>query len=92
MTYTPKLGSGSVFRNIRKSNEKQPDWRGDFIGLDGVRYELVLWERQGQKGPYLSLSVKNYTPRVSDASFEAALKAAKEATPPVPVMDDDIPF
>lgn len=81
MAYTPKLGSGSAFKNTRKSKDSQPDYRGDFVGLDGVKYSVALWERQGPKGAFFSMAVSTYSPPPPRTPLEAALEAV-----------DDIPF
>lgn len=54
MAYEKKDGDISVFRNEKKSG-RQPDFRGELL-LNGVTYEVALWERRD--GDILSGSVK----------------------------------
>lgn len=82
MAYTPKLGSGSANRNTRKTKDTQPDWRGDFVGLDGIRYNLAMWEKEGRMGKFLSVAISTYTPPPPKTPLEKALEA----------VDDEIPF
>jgi hypothetical protein len=44
---------GVAFKNDDKANEKQPDWRGEFL-LDGRKMEWVAWEKEGKRGTFLS--------------------------------------
>jgi hypothetical protein len=47
--------SGALFKNDKDGVEKRPDYRGD-IKIKGVVYRLSAWIKQGNKGPYLSIS------------------------------------
>lgn len=48
--------TGVLFINDRKESERHPDWKGK-VNIDGTEYWLSGWKKQGQKGPFLSLSV-----------------------------------
>jgi len=54
MAYEKKDGDISVFRNETKTG-RQPDFRGELL-LNGVNYEVALWERRD--GDILSGTVK----------------------------------
>lgn len=62
MTYELRDGSGSLFKNDKDGNDKRPDYRGD-LKIDGTVYELAAWIKQGNKGKFMSLSVKPKEPR-----------------------------
>ena len=42
MAYTPKEGSGGLFKNDKGDNPNRPDYRGDIM-LGGVLYEISAW-------------------------------------------------
>lgn len=42
MSYTPKEGSGALFKNDKGDNPARPDYRGDVM-VGGVLYELSAW-------------------------------------------------
>ena len=49
--------SGALFKNDRKEKESHPDYRGD-ITVDGTKYWLSAWIKDGKKGKFMSLSVQ----------------------------------
>lgn len=56
MAYELKEGQGSAFKN-----EKKQPTHADFAGsikVDGKEYWLNVWVKEGQKGRFLSMSVK----------------------------------
>ena len=59
MAYEQKAGSGSLFRNDKKGNEKAPDYRGSGKDLQGNEVWLSGWVRKSEKGTqYLSISMQ----------------------------------
>ena len=69
--------SGILFKNDKKESSNHPDYKGE-IDVDGKKYWLSAWIKQGAKGKFMSLSVKP-----KDAS-------AKRTPPPrEPGMDDE---
>ena len=48
--------SGALFINDRKATDRHPDWNGK-LNVNGTDYWLSGWKKQGQKGPFLSLSL-----------------------------------
>ena len=48
--------SGALFKNDRKGNPSQPDYKGS-LNVGGVEYWLSAWIKEGQKGKFMSLSI-----------------------------------
>lgn len=44
-----KNNSGAIFKNAKKTNEKQPDWKGN-VNVNGKIMEISLWVKTSQKG------------------------------------------
>jgi hypothetical protein len=78
MAFELKDGQGTMFVNDKKGNEKAPDRRGELM-LNGVMYEIAGWVKQGQRGPWMSISCKPKTEREAPAKQGASIS-------------DDIPF
>jgi hypothetical protein len=55
MAYEPKPNSGTLFRNDRKTADKQPDEKGTAL-IGGVEYWVSGWWKQGKSGDFLSLA------------------------------------
>lgn len=55
MAYEQKPGGGSLFKNTKKTTEKQPDYRGEIVTPDGTKFSLAGWIKQSAKGSFLSL-------------------------------------
>lgn len=72
-----KLNTGAIFKNDKKTNEKQPDYRGK-VNVNGKEMEVALWVKQGKNGSFFSASFSE--PYVSPAQND-----------PV-VVNDDLPF
>lgn len=60
--WTPKEGTGTIFRNKFKTESKHPDWRGDFM-LDGKVIEVSLWDNSNDRGPYYSGRIQLKRPK-----------------------------
>jgi len=90
MAYSPKDGSGALFKNDKGDNPARPDYRGDIM-LNGVLYEISGWIKplpSDASKRFMSLSGKPKQDR------QAAAPAAKPA-PKSGGFDDfdsDVPF
>ena len=73
--------SGILFKNDRKTESKHPDYNGS-ITVDGVEYWLSAWIKEGQKGKFMSLSVKPKEEKVQKPAAPARQPAYDDADPP----------
>ena len=83
-TYTPKEGSGALFKNDKGDNPARPDYRGDVM-LGGVLYEVSGWIKP--------------LPSDASKKFMSLAGKVKEARSPAPAQqrpqqrhDDEPPF
>lgn len=85
MAYIPKEGSGSLFKNDRKTTETHPDYTGSIM-VNGKEHYLSGWIKESTKGKFFSISIgkekqpKGFTPRGSDE------------LPKTQFDDSDVPF
>jgi hypothetical protein len=56
MAFTPKEGSGSLFKNDRKTSDTHPDLTGTIM-VNGKEHWLSAWRKEGKKGPFYSVSI-----------------------------------
>ena len=96
--------TGALFTNDKRGNDKAPDYRGDFkltqelldalavaFGTGHDKVQLAGWKKQGQKGPYLSLSVQ---PPFRGSGREQSSQQEPQGRPAARPSDleSDIPF
>ena len=78
MAYIPKEGSGSLFRNERKSTENHPDYTGSIM-VNNREHYLSAWVKEGTKGKFFSVSIgkekeaKGFTPKGADEIIDSDL-------------------
>jgi hypothetical protein len=84
MTEYDNTNRGVLFRNDRKENDKHPDYRGT-INVEGHEYEISAWIKEGKKGKFMSLSVKEPFKKSGGASTVGGGGFDKD-------LDDEIPF
>jgi hypothetical protein len=80
MAYIPKEGSGSLFRNERKTTENHPDYTGSIM-VNNREHYLSAWVKEGTKGKFFSVSIGK----------EKEAKAFKPAGSDE-IIDSDLPF
>lgn len=57
MALEPKNNSGVFFRNDKREKETQPNATGTAM-IDGVKYRISAWTKEGKNGKFQSLSFK----------------------------------
>ena len=58
MTYEPKPGSFTLFKNNKDGNEKRPDYTGDGMDLDGRLVRVSAWIKQGKNAKFMSCNMQ----------------------------------
>ena len=85
MAFVPKEGSGSLFKNNRKTAETHPDLTGTIM-LNGKEHWLSAWKKEGKNGPFYSVSIgKEKLP----VGFK---EAGSDELPRNTIEDSDLPF
>ena len=82
-----KLNSGAIFKNAKKTNEKQPDYQGT-VNVNGKEMQISLWFKESQKGTkYFSASFQEPFQKDSET------KTYPNETKYTPKIEDDrLPF
>lgn len=75
-----KTNTFSLNRNDKGGNEKRPDYKGE-VNIDGVRYWLSGWIRQGPDGSFISGPIER-----ADDKYQYGTPVGTTAS------GDDIPF
>ena len=76
-----KTNTGAIFKNDKKTNDKQPDYKGK-VNVNGKEMEVALWVKQGKAGSFFSAAFSE--PYVAPEKMERM--------PVSDAMDDDLPF
>ena len=85
MAYTPKEGSGSLFKNDRKTTENHPDYTGSIM-VNGKDHWFSAWVKEGQKGKFFSVSIGKEKQPIG---FK---EAGSDELPKNTIEDSDLPF
>ena len=85
MPFEHKPGTFSLFKNDRKTQDNQPDYRGEGKDLQGHNIEVAAWLKSGAKGKFMSCSFK--PARVSDRDERPAPEPRRQERD-----DEDRPF
>lgn len=93
-----KLNSGAIFKNAKKTNEKQPDYKGT-VNVNGKEMEISLWLKESQKGvKYFSAAFQEpYIKNNADATYTAKNNIKQSDSSFMPNdfridSHDDLPF
>jgi hypothetical protein len=58
MAYEHKPGSGTLFKNAKKTATNHPDYTGTYKDHNGREFEVAAWIKSGKKGDFLSFATK----------------------------------
>ena len=93
-----RTNSGTLFKNDKQGKAARPDYNGS-INVDGRDYWISAWIKEGQKGKFMSLSVKpkdavaeGHPDRFHDKPSMSQRARPTGPRQPVEDLDDSIPF
>jgi hypothetical protein len=68
MAFDQKPGTGSLFKNKNKAEEKHPDLTGRYTHTDGGKWRIAAWIREPKEGgdPFFSLVLQPDTYKKND--------------------------
>lgn len=78
MSYEHQNGNGSLFKNDKKTSDKQPDYSGSIKLQDGTNQQIAAWIKEGTKGKFFSIKLSDPYQKTENV----------ETTE----VDDDLPF
>lgn len=67
MAYTPQDMTGVLFKNTKKTNEKQPDYTGN-IQIGTEKLSLAAWIKEGKSGKFLSIKASESSTSTNGAT------------------------
>jgi hypothetical protein len=85
MAFVPKEGSGSLFKNTRKTTETHPDYTGSMM-VNGKEHWLSAWVKEGKNGKFFSVSLGKVK---EPMGFK---ESGSDELPKNTIEDDAIPF
>jgi hypothetical protein len=56
MAYTPKENTGVLFKNNKKTSDKQPDYTGNIL-VGTKEMQLAAWIKEGKNGKFMSIKL-----------------------------------
>ena len=87
--YEQRDNSGTIFKNLNKTKDTQPDWTGKGL-IDGKEKAISLWVKQGKNGEFLSASFQE--PWKPAGEPDKANGYQKQPLPLNEYPEDEIPF
>jgi len=78
-----------IFKNDRKNGETHPDYKGE-IDVNGQRFEIALWVKEGAKGKFFSGKISE--PWKKPETEPAAYVAKEQIQDDTPTDTDSLPF
>ena len=85
MAYEMKEGSGSLFKNTRKTTETHPDYNGSIM-VNGKEHWLSAWVKEGKNGKFFSVSIGQ------EKKPKGFTEAGSNELPKHTIEDDSVPF
>lgn len=89
MAFEQRPGNGVLFKNNRKEKDSHPDYTGNALSPDGEYFELSAWIKEGQKGKFMSISLK---PKYAPGQPQQSKSSGGAPKGDFSDMDDDLPF
>lgn len=91
--YQRKPGSGSIFKNDRKTEDWHADWRGKVLLPDGTEHYVDLYSNKSQRDgtEYYGLRIGNPV-AASAPNTSAPVRNQAPAPETVAELEDDLPF
>ena len=80
--------SGTLSRNTKRENEKQPEFRGTAT-IGGVAYRISAWVKEGDSGKFFSLA---FSPKEAQQGVQSKPSAPPATYKAKTLNDDFIPF
>ena len=77
-------GRGALFKNDKKEKPSHPDYRGD-ITIEGRKFWLSGWIKEGSRGKFLSISARPAEERTNDRDSQEGRRDRQQP-------DSEIPF
>lgn len=69
MGYTPKENTGVLFKNTKKTDDKQPDYTGNIlVGTKEMR--LAAWIKEGKNGKFMSIKLSEQNSKQETSSTD----------------------
>jgi hypothetical protein len=56
MAYTPQPNTGVLFKNNKKTTDKQPDYTGNML-VGTTEMQLAAWIKEGKNGKFMSIKL-----------------------------------
>jgi len=92
MTQYDNTNTGVVFKNERKTEDWQPEYRGS-LNVEGVEYWVDLKIREGQKGKFFSAKLKRKDRPAGGKAIPSIPTSIPRPPEPVADFDDlEVPF
>ncbi len=81
--------SGLIFKNDRKDNPNQPDYKGS-VNVCGKQLDIALWIKENARGKFMS--AKFSEPYVKPSVDDEAIGIERKQSHYTPDTSGDVPF